>query len=209
MKKIIFFVILLTISCQKNAEKPILKETGFSKENFITPEYEIYNILIEKINTPVLVYSPFPIEMVGCDFCTLDTLSYTNVGVIFDKYMYQDFIKKENASKKFETKQIKAGNFIPHNLADSLFNTIENITDVYFSSVALNKEKNKAFVKSRTNYVKQNTKKEFISYDTYNYYFFEKINNKWIIAIQQENCSKGEKVNLNPYIWDCTPDTRE
>ena len=187
-----------------------MKETGFSKENFITPEYEIYNILIEKINAPVWVYYPFPIEMVGCEFCTLDTLSYANRGIIFGKYMYEDFIKKENANKKFETKQIKATNFIPSDVSDSLLKKmIENqnldyvdfSVEAYFSSVALNEQKNKAFVKSTTSYVKQNAEKELISYDTYNSYFFEKINNKWIIAIQQENCSKGEKVK--PYILDC------
>ncbi len=155
MKKIFFFVILLAISCQKNAEKPILKETGFSKGNFITPEYEIYNILIEKINAPVSVCFPLPKEANDvCDICHLDMLFYANTDIIFGKYLYEDFSKKTRATKKFEIKQIKASNFIPYDASDSLLKVVtdrfeEIFADVYFSAVALNKEKNKAFVKSR------------------------------------------------------------
>ena len=195
MKNIIILILcgIFLISCQENKkdiQKSVLLPKIEIKEEIISPEYEIYNGVIKKLQSGkdtmfIFTYSSAFHNKYGvefCKYCKIDTTKLFVEKVILGKEVYSDFIRKANESQDFDRKFIKGENIIVND--SSQLNKLANDHNRYnksfyrnmvinFSPVGLNKAKSKALVITET------VKKGNI---TKQYYLFVKENEKWTIS---------------------------
>ena len=198
MKPILYiflFMSILMTSCKKVETKSLEKK---NPEKVTNPDYEIYNILIAKLQAPIYVDYPHPVVDGGCMFCTLDTTYYSKMGIKLEKGMYDDFIRKERTPRKLEENLITAPNFLGiDDTTDGQLKEGQHCTTLWLSAVAFNDNKDKAFVILQDNYdINTNERDEFIDYSSTRCYLFGKKNDKWIILVDKIISKTEEKRKL-------------